>query len=191
MNSSLVLFGLLPVAAFLLLGARGNSRRALWGALALGAFELGYSIAVVGGLDYLTVCNFLIMAVFIWASFRNGDDFFFKIHGAVTNIATAVVMLVAWHFFHKAMLLDTMEKYVGMEKLAKAIPEMNREDITEMLRVLSLHLPVWLVIHAAITIHAASRWSRWAWAMVYVPGMFAAIFMAFLSARIAILEPPR
>jgi intracellular septation protein A len=190
MNSSLILFGLLPVAAFLLLGARGNSRKALWGALALGAFEVGYSIAVAG-IDYLTLCNFIIMAVFIWASLRKGDDYFFKIHGAVANIATALVMLVAWYGFHKAMLLDGVEKYIGMDKLAELNPKLDREQTVESLRILSLHMPVWLLIHAALTMHAAARWSRWAWGMVYVPGLFVAIFLAILTAQISALEPPR
>lgn len=189
MNSSLILFGLLPVAAFLLLGARGNSRRALWGALALGAFELGYSIAVAGGLDYLTATNFLIMAVFIWTSLRKGDDYYFKIHGAVANIATAAVMLVAWTVFHKAMLLDSVEKYVGMDKLAQLNPKLDKEQMAETLRVLSLHMPLWLILHAWLTIHAAGRWSRWAWAMVYVPGMFVAIFLAIFTAQLAIGPP--
>jgi intracellular septation protein A len=183
MNSFLVWFGILPVAAFLLLGARGNNRKALWGALAFGAFELGYSIAVAG-LDYLTLTTFAILAVFIGASLRWRDDFFFKIHGAVTNIATALAMLIAWHFFHKAMLLDAMEKYVGMDKLIAMNPDVNKEQMSEFLRVLSLHLPVWLIMHGALTIHAAARWSRWAWALIYVPGLFATFIIAAVLAQL-------
>lgn len=191
MNSSILLFGLLPVAAFLLLGAKGNSRRALWGALALGAFELGFSIIVAGGLDYITACNFLIMAIFIWTSLRNGNDFFFKIHGAVANLATAAVMLGAWQFFHKAMLLDWMEKYVGMDKFIAMNPALDPATVTESLRILSLHMPLWLVIHAAITIYAAARWSRYAWAIVYIPGLFAAIFLAIITAQLSAMETVR
>jgi intracellular septation protein A len=189
MNSFLVWFGILPVAAFLLLGTRNDNRKALWGALALGAFEAGYSIAVAG-LDYLTVTTFLILAVFIGVSLRTRDDFFFKIHGAVTNMATAAAMLGAWYFLHKAMLLDAAEKYIGLDKLAAMSPEMNKEQLTEFFRVLSLHLPVWLVLHGVLTIHAAARWSRWAWALIYVPGLFAVFILAALFAQITALQAP-
>jgi intracellular septation protein A len=185
MNSFLVWFGILPVAVFLALGGRGRERLALWGALALGALEAGYSIAVAGGIDYLTVATFLIMAVFIGVSLRTHDDFFFKIHGAVTNLATAAVMLFAWFVLHKAMLLDAADKYIGLDKLAAMNPEMDQAQLGELFRVLSLHLPVWMILHAFLTIHAARNWGRWAWALVYIPGLFVAFILAVVSAQAA------
>ena len=189
MNSSLIWFFVLPVAGFLLLGARGNSRQALWVALALGAFETGYSLAVAG-LDYLTLMSFLILAISIFISMRSDDDFYFKIGGAAGNIAMSVAMLIAWHFFHKAMLLDAAEKYMGIDKLVAINPEVDKAQLTEFLRVMSLQLPVWLILHGVLTIHAAARWSRWAWGVVYVPGMIAALIMAGISAGITALQAP-
>ena len=183
MNSFLILFGIVPVAGFLVLGGRGKERRALWGALGLGALEVGYSISATGGIDYLTVSTFLIMAAFIAVSLRARDDFFFKIHGAATNLATAAVMLFAWTVLHKAMLLDAAEKYVGLDKLIAMNPQLDKEGVSEFFRVLSLHLPVWLILHSLLTIHAARHWSRWAWAIVYVPGLIVALFLAALVAQ--------
>ncbi len=188
MNSSLALFSFLPVLGFLLLGARGNARQALWGALALGAFEAGYSLAVAG-LDYLTLVPFGILVIFIIISLRTDDDFFFKIHGAVANIALALAMLVAWHFFHKAMMLDAAVKYVGLDKLSAMNPEIGQAQWAEFFRLLSLQLPIWLLLHAVLTIHAAAHWSRWAWGMVYVPGLFAALFLAMLAPLVTALGP--
>ena len=187
MTSSLIWFFVMPVAGFLLLGARGNSRRALWVALALGAFETGYSLAVAG-LDYLTLMSFLILAISIFISLRSDDDFYFKIGGAVGNIAVSVAMLIAWHFFHKAMMLDAAEKYVGLDKMLAINPEIDKAQFTEFLRVLSFQLPVWLILHGVMTIHAAARWSRWAWGLVYVPGMIAALIMACVSAVVTALQ---
>ena len=183
MSSFLILFGLLPVAGFLALGGRGKERRALWGALALAALEAGYSIGATGGIDYLTLSGFLIMAAFVAVSLRAQNDFYFKIHGAVTNLATSAAMLFAWTVLHKALLLDAAEKYVGLDKLASLNPEMDREQLAEFLRMLSLHLPFWLILHAILTFHAARHWSRWAWALAYLPGLLAAIILAAFSAR--------
>jgi hypothetical protein len=184
MNSFLIWFGILPVLGFLSLGGRGRERRALWSALAFGALELGYSLAVAG-IDYLTISSFIIMAVFIAMSLRTRDDYFFKIHGAVANLATAAVMLFAWTVLHKAMLLDAAEKYVGLDKLAAMNPELDKDQLADFFRVLSLHLPVWMVLHAFLTFHAARYWSRWAWALVYLPGLFVAFVLAAISAQIA------
>jgi hypothetical protein len=185
MSSYLFLFGLLPIAGFLALGGRGKERRGLWGALALGAVEVGYSLAATKGIDYLTVSAFLIMAAFIAASLRSRDEYFFKIHGAVTSLATAAAMLFAWTALHKAMLLDAAEKYVGLDKLAAMNPDLDPEQLGDLLRVLSLHLPFWLILHSLLTIYAARHWSRWAWAMVYVPGLLVAMVLAMVSAQIA------
>jgi hypothetical protein len=184
MNSFLIWFGILPVVGFLALGGRGQQRRALWGALAFGALELGYSLAVAG-VDYLTISSFVIMAFFVATSLRTHDDFFFKIHGAVANLATAAIMLFAWTVLHKAMLLDAAEKYVGLDKLAGMNPGMDKDQLSEFFRVLSLHLPVWMILHSFVTIHAARYWSRWAWALVYLPGLFVVLFLAAISAQIA------
>lgn len=183
MNSFLIWFGILPVVGFLALGGRGRERRALWGALAFGALELGYSLAVAG-IDYLTITSFVIMAVFIAMSLRKRDDFFFKIHGAVANLATAAAMLFAWIVLHKAMLLDAADKYVGLDKLVAMNPGMDKDQLTDFLRVLSLHLPVWMTLHAFLTIHAARYWSRWAWALAYLPGLFVALVLAAISAQV-------
>lgn len=184
MNSFLILFAILPVIGFLVLGGRGRERQALWSALALGALELGYSLAVAG-IDYLTVSTFVIMAAFIGMSLRKHDDFYFKIHGALTNLAAAAVMLFAWTVLHKAMLLDAADKYIGLDKLAAMNPELEKDQFVDFLRILSLHFPVWMILHAFLTIHAARYWSRWAWALVYLPGFFVAMILASFSAGLA------
>jgi intracellular septation protein len=182
MNSSLVWFGFLPVLAFLVMDAYAGKRKALWGALALGAVEVGYTVAVFGAMDYLSVLAFLILGLFVWISLRTEDDFFFKIHGAVINFVLAAVMLVAFYFFHRALLLDVAEKYIGLDKLVAMNPKLDREIVGETFRILSYQLPLWLVLHSLLTIYAAANWGKWAWAFVRVPGF---IFMLVLASGFA------
>lgn len=188
MNSSLIWFGFLPVIAFLLISSFGGKRRALWGALVMGGLEAGYSIAVAGGLDYMSVLAFVILGVFVAASLRNDDDFFFKISGAVINAIQAVVMLVAFYAFHRAMLLDAANKYLDLDKLVAANPRLNKEIITETFRVLSFQLPAWLILHALLTVYAAANWSKWAWAFVNLPGLIIVLMLAFAFAEVGALK---
>lgn len=188
MNSSLIWFGFLPVIAFLLMSSFGGKRQALWGALIMGGLEAGYSIAVAGGLDYMSVLAFVILGVFVAASLRNDDDFFFKISGAVINAIQAVVMLVAFYAFHRAMLLDAANKYLDLDKLVAANPRLNKEIITETFRVLSFQLPAWLILHALLTVYAAANWSKWAWAFVNLPGLLIVLMLAFAFAEVGVLK---
>lgn len=188
MNSSLIWFGFLPVVAFLLMSSFGGKRQALWGALILGGLEAGYSIAVVGGLDYMSFMAFAILGLSVAASLRSQDDFYFKISGAVINAIQAVVMLVVFYGFHRAMLLDAAEKYMDLDKLVAANPRLNKEMITETFRVLSFQLPAWLILHALLTVYAAANWGKWTWAFINLPGLLIVLMLAFAFAEVGVLK---
>ena len=188
MNSSLVWFGFLPVIAFLVMDAFGGKRQALWSALILGAVEVGYTVAMFGALDYMSLIAFLVLAIFVTASLRTQDDFFFKIHGAVINVVLALAMLIAFYFFHRAMLLDVANKYIGIDKLVAMNPQLDVETVSETFRILSFQLPWWLVLHSLFTIYAAANWSKWAWAFVRIPGFILMLILASAFAQAVVMR---
>jgi intracellular septation protein A len=188
MNANLVWLGFLPLIVFLLLDTFAGNRRALIGAFIVGSVEAIFSVVKTGGLDYLSLFSFFIMAGFIGLSLRKKDDYYFKIHGPIINILSAIFMLGAWYFFHKALLLDMVIKYIGLDQFLTMDPKMDRETVTEMFRVLSYQLPGWLIFHALITIHAAANWSKWAWASVWVPGFIFTMTLAWAFAQATVLQ---
>ena len=188
MNTNLVWFGFLPIIAYLVLDTYAGKRKALWGALFLGAAEAIYSIVQFGAFDYLSVLSFLIMAGFIAASLRTQDDFYFKIHGALINILMAMIMLGAWYIFHKALLLDMAIKYIGLDKLVAINPALDKEVVAETFRVLSYQLPAWLILHSLVTLYAAANWGKWAWACVRVPGFILTLILASAFAQAAVIQ---
>jgi len=188
MNSSLIWFGFLPIVAFLLVDAFAGRRRALWAALLLGTLELAYTVSVFGAMDYISVIGFLILAGFVYLSLRRDDDYFFKVHGAVINLLLAAIMLVSWYAFDKALLLDVAEKYVGLDKLVEANPRLDRVSVAATFRVMSVHLPGWLVLHSLLTFSAAANWGKWAWAFVRIPGFILMLIVASAFAQSSILR---
>jgi intracellular septation protein len=188
MNSSMLWFGFLPVLAFLMLDAFGSKRMALLGALGLGALETAYTLAAFGALDYMSVVAFVILAVFVAASLSSKDDFFFKISSAVINIIMAAAMWIAFYGFHRAMLLDQANKYLDLDALIKANPQLDKAMVQETFRVLSYQLPAWLLLHSLLTIYAAANWGKWAWAFVRVPGLIIAMVLGFAFAEATVLR---
>lgn len=182
MISSLIPFGFLPVIAYLVSDAFFGKRHALWAALAVGAGELGFGFAEAGGIDLSSLAGFALLAGMIAASLRSDDDFYFKIHGPIASILAAVILIVAWHGFDKALLLDVSARHFGLDKLAALDPRLTTEMVAEMLRLLSYQLPWWLLLHALFTIYAAANWGKWSWAMVRVPGF---LFMLLLATSFA------
>ncbi len=181
-------FGFLPVLAFLIVDAVSGKRRALWGALVLGAVEAGYTLAVFGSLDYLSLLAFVVLGLSVLASLRSRDDFYFKIQGALINILFAVIMLIAFYGFHRALLLDAAHKYLDLDKLVSMNPQLQKDMLEETFRLLSYQLPWWLVLHSLWTIYAAANWGKWGWAFVRVPGFILVLVLASAFAQAAAMR---
>ena len=173
-----VRFGFLPVIAWLVAGSFLGRRPALWAALAVGAFEVGWLSALLRAPDWPGIAAFALLAVLVFASLRTGDDTWFKIHWPLLSIAAALVLIGAWHGFDRALLLDAAVKGAGLEWLASLDPRLTPDTVAEMLRLLSLQLPWWLLLHALFTLFAAINWSRWTWALVRIPGFLLMIMLA-------------
>jgi hypothetical protein len=175
-------FGFLPVIAWLVAGSLFGSRPALWTALAVGAFEVGWLSSLLGAPDWPGIAAFALLAVLVLASLRTGDDIWFKIHWPLLSIAAALALIVAWHGFDRALLLDAAVEAAGegggLEWLASLDPRLTPDTVAEMLRLLSLQLPWWLLLHALFTLFAAINWGRWTWAVVRVPGFLFMIMLA-------------
>jgi intracellular septation protein A len=178
MQSSLVTFGFLPVIVYLLIEAMAGKRRALWCALAASAGQFIFVLTRDHEMDYMGLAGLAMLAALVAASMRARDDYFFKIHGALVNALSALVLLTGWFVFHKALLLDAVAREIGIEKLSALQPALKPEAISEMLRLLSYNLPWWLLLHALLTVYAAANWGKWAWAFVRVPGFLIMLFLA-------------
>jgi intracellular septation protein A len=188
MVSSLIPFGFLPVIAFLIVDAFAGYRRALWAALAAGAADVGFTWARAASPDWMGLGLFLVLAALVLASLRTGDSFYFKVHGALAEIASAAILLIAWYVFDRALLLDLTAAEMDLGKLAALEPSLTEDLVAEMLRLLSFQLPWWLLLHALFTFYAAVNWGKWAWALVRVPGMLAAIVLAGAFTQGAVVE---
>jgi intracellular septation protein A len=178
MHSSLVTFGFLPILVFLLLEPFAGKRSALWAALAAASGHFAFGALRERGVDWLGLAGLLMLAMLVSASMRARDDFYFKIHGALVNALSALVLLVGWFAFHKALLLDVVTREIGLDNLVAMEPSLKPEAVTEMLRLLSYNLPWWLLLHALLVVHAADKWGKWAWVFVRVPGFLLTLFLA-------------
>jgi hypothetical protein len=57
-------------------------------------------------------------------------------------------------------------------------PRLTPEVVAELLRLFSYQLPWWLLLHALLTLHAATNWGKWGWAMVRLPGFLLMFILA-------------
>ena len=186
MNTSLIWIGIIPVLAFVILDSFAEKRKALIGALVLGAAELAFTLIKFKILDYLTIVAFGLLALLVAVSLKTKNDFYFKIQGAVVNLIFAVTLIIFQYVFEKIVMLDMAIKYIGLKNLADINPVLNEKMLASMLTAVNTQLPWWLIIHSGLTIYAARKWNKWVWVSIRVPGFYLMLFVATQSAMISV-----
>jgi len=185
MDSSLLIMGVLPIMVFLLIDSLASQKKALISALVMALGEVIFSLIRFGSIDYLTWIAFVTLSLFIGLSIYKQNDIFFKLQGPLISLVTALGIWGAYLFLNKSLLVDMTEKYFGINKLAEMNPHLNKETLRQMLYRINLHLPIWLVIHALLTIGAAFKTNKWVWAAIRVPGFYLILFVGmFIAVRL-------
>jgi len=170
--------GVVPIIAFVLLDSFADKKKALWGALFLGAGEVAFSLYVIGGLDYLSLLAFAFLALFIFASLKTKNDVYFKSSGALMNLFFAVVLLGAKFLFDKNIFLDMAIKYKMIEMLRQSGQVVSEEWLAHYFTVVNQQLPWWLIGHSVLVIYAALKWNKWLWMAIRVPGFYVMLMIA-------------
>lgn len=154
----------------------------------IGAIEITWIVAMFGAVNSLSFVAFSIFGLFVTVALRTRDAFYLKIPGAVINMLLALGMLVAFYGFHKALILEMVNKFIGIDKMLAINPKLNPEILTETFRVLSSQLPLWLILHSLLTIYAAANWNKWYWVFIRVPGFMIMVVLALGFAQASVLK---
>ncbi len=124
------------------------------------------------------------MAISLWTM----NDFYFKIYGALINIFSSLAMLIAWYFFHRALILEMVINSGALPMLTQANPKIPPEVMQEVIRIFSQQFPIWLILHSFLIIYAAANWSNKAWVWVRVFGFFLVTLISFYFSGIGVIQ---
>lgn len=183
MDSTILLFGILPLLAFVLIDSFAGLRSGLIAGILIALAEAAYSLFFFGSIDELTIGSTLLIIVFGAISFKTKKDIYFKLQPVFIGLIFGAILLIM-DFLDKPLLVMMMEKYQYM------LPEEYRNQLSNpnmqiLMKDLSGTLGYGFLIHAACVAYSAFKMNKWWWLIIRGIGLY---LMMFLCAMISAMK---
>ncbi len=186
MQWQLLFLSVTPLIAYMALWARGHQRRGIVTAIVVAALELGYNSFQLSLLEPFSLLSLTLFALLGAWSLSKQDDRFFKLQPVAFELGAAAA-LVYFDLILDTPLLAVIAK--DHLRLHDALAAYQRGYATVYATTLSRSLPYVLVLHAALTAHAAWSRSTWHWFNIRVFGFYAMVAVLFVGERLLGVTP--
>ena len=182
MNTTTLLFGVLPLIIFVLIDSFAGLKAGIISAALFAVLELVYTLVVYKQIDGITIGTLATVLILGFLSYKTGSSMFFKLQPVLLGVFFGAALLVM-QVLDKPLLVILMEKYRYI------VPENLREMMTnpmfiELLKKSSLTLGWGFLIHAGFVAYAAFYMSNWWWLAIRGVGVYVMMFVAMLFARL-------
>lgn len=182
MNISLILFGILPLFAFVLIDSFLGLKAGLVSAIILAAAEALYTLITYGSLDELSIASLVLVLVFGGISLKSNKAIYMKLQPVFLGLCFGAVLLVM-QAMGKPLLLMFIDKY-DMLMPENFQRQLQQPFMREQISQLSLVLGVGFLCHAGAVAYAAFRMSNWWWLLIRGVGLYVMMFGAVIVARL-------
>jgi intracellular septation protein A len=181
MQWQLLFLSIAPVAAFVVADRFGTQRRAVTLAVAVSGFEFLYNSFQLALVEPFSLGSFVLFLVLGSISIKRQDLSFFKFQPVVFEILIAGTFIVYTFALDTPLFAIILEDSIGMNEW---VPPYQRGYFAVYAQTLSKSIPFLLLLHAALTAHAALRRSTWWWFHCRVFGLYLMIVALFFTERI-------
>ncbi|USN49930.1 MAG: septation protein IspZ [Myxococcales bacterium] len=177
-----LLFGLLPLVAFVIIDNFLGLKSGLIAAIILAFLEAGYSIFVFGSLDALSIASLVLVLAFGFWSLKSQKPIYIKLQPVIFGLIFSVVILVL-QYLNKPLLPLFLDKY-GEQFPKEIMYAFAHQNMRGLLSQLSLNLGIGILIHAVLVAYAAFRLNNWWWLLIRGIGFYLMMALCILSARL-------
>ena len=182
MSASVLLFGILPLLAFVVIDSFAGLKTGVLAAIVFAVVEAGYTLVVYKTVDGLTVGSLVLVLVFGLLSYRSKKSIYIKLQPVFLGSNFGIVLLVM-QALGKPLMVMVAEKY------QYAFPEelratMTSPELMTMVAKLSGVLGWGFLVHAGIIAYSAFKMSNWWWLIIRGIGLYVMLFACVLLARL-------
>lgn len=181
MSFSYILFGVLPLLAFVIIDSFLGLKAGVWSAIFLAAIEALYTLYEFGTLDELSIASMIFVALFGLVSLRYNNPIFIKIQPVFLGVCFGIIALV-FQVINKPILIFMLNKYASILPVEL---QNNIENplMQNLLARLSCYLGFGFLLHASVVAYAAFRMSNWWWLIIRGIGLYIMMALCVLMAR--------
>jgi intracellular septation protein len=182
MNSNLILFGLLPLLAFVIIDTFLGLKAGLFAAMILALIEAVYSFYEMGRVDPLSVGSFILVLIFGVISLRTRNPIYIKLQPVFLGISFGLIFLVM-QAMGKPLLLYLVDEYQGLFP-SELKPTLNNSMIRDVLSRFSGFLGFGFLAHSALIAYSAFRMNNWWWLFIRGIGVYVMAALCLVLARL-------
>ncbi len=182
MNTSSLLYGLIPLVVFAIIDSFSSSNKAIFMALVVAIIESIWTFYYFKTLDFVSLFSLGTLLIFAFISLRKKDSFFFKFQSSFMSLVFAIALFIS-HLLKKPIFWEMMQKY-KMHLPSHMQGPVNSPLFKEYLSLTTFYLSFTLLAHAILTTYAALKMSKWWWLFIRGIGFYFFLFAAVILAQI-------
>lgn len=180
MDTSFLIFGLLPLLAFVVIDAFLGLKSGLIAAIIFAVLECAYTIYSFGDLDLLSIVSLSFVLIFAFISLKTNKAIYIKMQPVFLGIIFGVVIFI-FQFLDRPILLEMADKYQNLFPKDLGI-SLNNKSFREVLSKTSLNLGFGFFAHSILVGFAAMRLSNWWWLAIRGLGFYLMMAICVIAA---------
>ena len=184
MGSIQLLFGILPLLAFVIIDSFAGVRVGVISAVVIAIAEGVYTYHITGTVDPLTTASLLLVALLGFITYRSKNPVFFKFQPVLVGAVFSSVLLVST-MMGKPILVTLMQRYIHLFPM-NIRPLLANPAVVSMFSRLNWILAIGLFLHALLVAYTALRSSKWVWIAVRSLGFYFTIFVSWIVAALVV-----
>ncbi|MBI2603501.1 MAG: septation protein IspZ [Deltaproteobacteria bacterium] len=181
MSATTLLFGFMPLVAFVVIDSFAGIKSGVIAAVIFAVIEAAYTVFTFGSIDGITLGTLLLVGIFGFLSFKTQKSIYFKIQPVVLGLLMGGTLLVM-QMIDKPLLVLMAQKY------QYAVPEEIKTSLSNpifigILTKLSGILAFGFILHASAVAYAAFYLSKWWWLGIRGVGLYVMMGICMFWAR--------
>lgn len=175
--------GLLPLVLFVLVDSFASLRAALIVAVVASLGEAIFSLYYFGHIDWITGASFFFVAILGFFSWKHQNPRFFYWQPAIISWGIALYVGGLKILGGRDFLLDMATKYAHLLLSQGHLQQIQHPLFQEMLRAMSITLPVAFILHGAVVLLTAYKLNKWWWIVARGVGLYLFLILSALVAK--------
>lgn len=186
MNSGAILFGILPLLAFVIVDSFSTMKTALIVTSILAIIEGVFSIYLFGELDWVTGLSVFLVLILAFLSYQKKSSTMIKFQPVVLGGVLGLIFLVSY-WIGKPIFYLMLVKYKDQLPDAIRFQVMN-PPMLDLFKYTTHYAGYALIIHAGMMAYAALKWNKWIWITIRIVGFYLLLFLAVFAASYHVKE---